>query len=257
MHGDFHSARGKGEHERQHTDAVKKLLIILDDVRSASLSQVSEITRMKFSAVILTTRSTNVKEFLKQLLVNLTVIDMKAFSQTESWQLLKKKVPTSAMSEKLLALTKVAVRNILGHLPLCVGVYASLLGFLLKEEKIKGPEFVHFYDQSMLLANWKEIEEEFGDLVHVRGLAGVVKSAEKYLEDPPYVVFLLTKICCADSESIPWAAIYKPRAQHSLHFNETQYDQLQSGGCAWLFWKLLGVLDFLFSAGGENSLELC
>ena len=95
----------------------------------------------------------------------------------------------------------------MGHSPICVSVCASLLGVLLKEEKIKGPEILHFYDESMLLANWKEIEEEFGDRVHVRGLAGVIKSAEKYLEDHPYVVFLLMKICCTDSEKIPWTAI--------------------------------------------------
>ena len=49
-------------------------------------------------------------------------------------------------------------------------------------------------DDPLLSQGWQQIEEEFSDPYHVRGLTGVVQSAMAFLSDHPMVVFTLAKL---------------------------------------------------------------
>ncbi len=57
------------------------------------------------------------------------------------------------------------------------------------------------------MSKWGKIEENFGDRLHVRGLAGILQCAETYLRDHPLAVFLLYKMCVTDSVTVSWKVI--------------------------------------------------
>lgn len=224
-------------------------LVVFDDVCSSTMHLISDLITDNNRAIV-TTRSTAVKLFLQQTHGPLHVVELKAFSSEESWALVEKMVKVSGMDTETLASIDKVLNEVLENLPLCVSIYSSWLTVYAKRKDKRTAGDGDTKDGDLCVANttmnWGDVEAGFGDRYHIRGLTGMIQSAECCLEEHPLVVLLLVKICMVDSKRIPWEVIRKS-------YRWTAYEvcpRLKNLVCS-----VLGVTDWLFSDSGQETLE--
>ena len=81
--------------------------------------------------------------------------------------------------------------RVFGNLPLCVSIYSFLEAALSKKKDL----FDSTDSNKMFsFAELKSIETKFGDRFHVRGLDGILKIAEKSIDNKPFALMLLWKV---------------------------------------------------------------
>lgn len=182
-------------------------------------------------------------------------VPLKRFSAAESSLLLTLKLKSSRQnySHSLLACATSRVKRFLGNLPLCVSIYSSMLVRSLKQQRKGSPHGLENLHGADLVSSWAQIEEDFGDRHHIRGLTGVVQTAKYYLQDRPMAVLLLAKICLCSAESTLWEILNRaPKKKDLQIFMRTQTSRRSE-----LVKKIQGICDWLFSGNSEDTLTTC
>lgn len=226
--------------------APSSSLVVFDDVHISTVSCVHQLIKNSCCSAIITTKSPTVKLILQIWIPSLHLVNLKPFSLEESQELVCRKVKMSGIDVlKNMASIDIMLRGALGSLPLSVSVYSSLLAVSLKK-----PDRTTFdiFDEQAVIENWENIEERFGDRFHVRGFTGVVQSAKSYLRKFPLVMFLLAKICLAESEKVHWNVLQGSKVE-MFKSAKMQLGRVVSG--------LLRASKWLFSDAGRERLELC
>lgn len=249
-------------HETHSFRQAQPELWVLDDVCSATVDLITQILTQpaRQASVLITTRSRTVKRALEEALPGLFAVDLKPFPLAQSKRLLSMKIGKRNVESLGVADDDHFLEDVLGNLPLSVSIFSSLLIYA-KKHKNEDAMQTMVADKNSLLERWREVEERFGDHFHVRGLSGVVDSAEAFLENKPLVALLLAKLCVTNSNSIPWVALQ--RELQPKHFHDGKFDPRAYHSILKTCWinclasGLLGVADWLFSNSAKRTLETC
>ena len=225
-------------------------LFVLDDVCSATPLTVSEFLLKCSATFVVTTRSSAVKRFLQKLCPSSPVVRLDAFSDKESWELAKA-MTKSKISEENLSLLIKNGRCVFSNLPLAVSIYSLVQASCLRRKDFS--EHYRAFSTWIFFKQWKNVERQFGDRFHVRGLSGILEIAQKSLEKRPLVLFLLAKISLCKSEKILWQAlIWNKGCTYSLR-SVVWIDKSFPG----VFVELTKIIDWLFSPQGMENLVRC
>lgn len=227
-------------------------LFVFDDVTLATMHVVLEKVLVQRHSFVMTTRSSSVKDFLQQKLASLLVIKLHQFSNNEVAELLR--LRTRAKGNEHSVTNAWQKAHVLANLPLCVSIIASLVVACSRNKTCT--MLYDSIDSSLSSTSWREIEDEFGDRFHVRGLSGMLEVAKTELCDRPLVLFALAKIVSADIETVPWhlMMIKTPLSVWPWTYQLLQPQETILKG---LLVELSGVADWLFSAKAEKELKLC
>ena len=179
-------------------------LTILDDVTLHTIRLVCDLAENINHFFLITTRSYAVKLRLQAEIKSSFVVhvSMQPFSVNESCQLILRRAVKVCPED--LNRWKDVVSTHLANNPLCVGIFASWLAanFVTKHPLVHCDQRIG--SPPSIKEKWPNIEEEFGDRFHRRGLSGVVQLAINSLQSNPQAYFLLGMICCLNKETIPW-----------------------------------------------------
>lgn len=239
-------------------------LWVLDNVCSPTVDIICQLIKQTSfrPSIIMTTRSRTVRRVLEEAIPRLHTVELKPFALAESKHLLDMKIGASCKCAKQpvgISDKDFFLNNVLGNLPLCVSIFSSLVNYAewhTTDEDIRAL----VTDKALLVKRWREVETHFGDHFHVRGLSGVLDSAEKFLEDQPLATLLFAKICLANSESIPWCVLQREPESRICGLNlDTPMEHTILTIC-WLNHltsALLGMIDWLFSKSAGHRLEAC
>ena len=171
----------------------------------STLSVIQRRFLIRSNGVIITTRSSVVKNAVEDTRCALKLVPLHPFSVAESLELANKRLTNSLLKLQAFLSASNKLKAALGGLPLCASIYANWLAFSVKSN----PDQPLTIFEKTLVSEWANIEENFSDKFHRRGLMGGVQCAEVYSKNHPMVVFLLAKICSTNCESVPWEIISK------------------------------------------------
>ena len=179
-------------------------MVFLDDVCSATMLNVNELILNSRAAFIITTRSSAVTSFLQSSPPSPLVVTLDVFSEKENCELVNAKTE-SKVSEEELALSTRYAQRVFGNLPLCVSIYTSLQAVCSRRPE--NAAFHRLCDEALSFNKWKDVEREFGDRFHVRGLTGILEVAEKKINSKPLVLSLFAKVSLCLPERVLWQVL--------------------------------------------------